>query len=134
MADDENIEFLFGVEKSASGASWITPKNYQENIKDLFVQEFNISEILARLLVIRNYNINEAKDFLNPKILNLMPDPLTLIDMDKTIERLTIAVNKKETICFCKVQTLITNPQTHLNLYLLSLCGSLPLSPDGIPM
>ena len=98
MSENANVEFLFGVEKSSSGASWIAPKNYQENIKDLFIQELNISENLARLLVIRNYTINDAKDFLNPKIENLMPDPLTLIDMDKTIKRLTEAVNKKETI------------------------------------
>ena len=43
------------------------------NLDKLVIQELNISENLARLLVIRNYTLNDAKDFLNPKIENLMP-------------------------------------------------------------
>ena len=53
MSEDANVEFLFGVEKSASGASWIAPKNYQENIKDLFIQELNMSHFRKYFLLCR---------------------------------------------------------------------------------
>ncbi len=96
--NDKVTSFLFGVEKSVSGASWIAPKKAKENLKDLFIQEFDLSEAMSELLVNRNFNIEELTNFFDPKIKNLMPDPLVLKDMDKTIERLLKAVLNKETI------------------------------------
>ena len=98
MDMNEEHLFLFEVEKSASGASWIAPKKTQENIKELFIQNFNLSDAMSELLVNRNYKIEDLPDFFDPKIKNLMPDPSTLIDMDKSVDRLTKAILNKETI------------------------------------
>jgi len=98
MDMNEDHLFLFEVEQSASGASWIAPKKTQENIKELFIQNFNLSDAMSELLVNRNYKIEDLPDFFDPKIKNLMPDPSTLIDMDKSVERLTKAILNKETI------------------------------------
>ena len=96
--NDHATSFLFGVEQSVSGASWIAPKKAKENLKDLFKQEFDLTEAMSELLVNRNFNIEELSNFFDPKIKNLMPDPLVLKDMDKTINRLLKAILDKETI------------------------------------
>ena len=96
--NDHATSFLFGVERSVSGASWIAPKKAKENLKDLFKQEFDLTEAMSELLVNRNFNIEELSNFFDPKIKNLMPDPLVLKDMDKTINRLLKAILDKETI------------------------------------
>ena len=96
--NDRTTSFLFGVEQSVSGASWIAPKKAKENLKDLFKQEFDLTEAMSELLVNRNFNIEELSNFFDPKIKNLMPDPLVLKDMDKTINRLLKAILDKETI------------------------------------
>ena len=66
-----------------------------ENLKDLFKQEFDLTEEMSELLVNRNFNIEELSNFFDPKIKNLMPDPLVLKDMDRTIDRLLKAVLEK---------------------------------------
>ena len=53
---------------------------------------------MSELLVNRSYKIEDLPDLFDPKIKNLMPDPSTLIDMDKSVERLTKAILNKETI------------------------------------
>ena len=96
--NDHATSFLFGVEQSVSGASWIAPKKAKENLIDLFKQEFDLTGAMSELLVNRNFNIEELSNFFDPKIKNLMPDPLVLKDMDKTINRLLKAILDKETI------------------------------------
>ena len=96
--NDHATSFLFGVERSVSGASWNAPKKAKENLIDLFKQEFDLTGAMSELLVNRNFNIEELSNFFDPKIKNLMPDPLVLKDMDKTINRLLKAILDKETI------------------------------------
>ena len=45
--DNEEEVFLFGVETSASGASWIPPQKAKTNLKELFILQILTS--LARL-------------------------------------------------------------------------------------
>ena len=44
--NDHATSFLFGVEQSVSGASWIAPKKAKENLKDIFKQEFELTEAM----------------------------------------------------------------------------------------
>ena len=89
-----NLEeaFLFGVDKSASGASWIAPKKAKQNLKELFMQRFDLSEAMSELLVNRDFKLDDLSDYFDPKIKNLMPDPSILIDMDKSVERILKAI------------------------------------------
>ena len=95
-----NLEeaFLFGVDKSASGASWIAPKKAKQNLKELFMQRFDLSEAMSELLVNRDFKLDDLSDFFDPKIKNLMPDPSILIDMDKSVERILKAIINNEII------------------------------------
>ena len=46
-----------------------------------------MSEIVAKLLSIRKKNIKDVELFLNPKIKNLLPNPLKLKDMKQAIDK-----------------------------------------------
>tara|TARA_B110000196_G_scaffold242268_1_gene210793 strand:- start:726 stop:2477 length:1752 start_codon:yes stop_codon:yes gene_type:complete len=59
-------------------------------------QKNNISILLSRLLHIRNIDSNNINEFLNPDLINNIPDPFTLIDMDKAINRVIQAISNNE--------------------------------------
>ncbi|WP_370931178.1 single-stranded-DNA-specific exonuclease RecJ [Bartonella sp. DGB1] len=61
-------------------------------------QKKNIPEIIARILVARGVTEAEVEDFLDPKIKNTLPDPLTLKDMDRCGEILVNAILSKQKI------------------------------------
>jgi len=56
------------------------------------------SAVLARLLIARGVRPEEAADYLNPTLKQLLPEPLTLKDMDKAVARSAAAVQGGETI------------------------------------
>ena len=71
---------------SVSGKNWIFKEfNSSDVIK--FVEDFSISEIVAKLLSIRKKNIDDISQFLDPKIKNLLPNPSRLKDMKSAIDR-----------------------------------------------
>ncbi len=73
----------------------------EQNEKDIsfFTQKFNISDILAKILINRGINDAESmQNFLYPKIKNLMPDPFLLKDMDRAAKRIVESIINKEKI------------------------------------
>ena len=66
---------------SVSGKNWII-KKYNHETANYLKDNFNLSEIISRLLSIRNIKIEEVNLFLNPKIKNLLPNPFILKDME----------------------------------------------------
>lgn len=64
-----------------------------------YMQLFDITEVEARLIVMRGIEEKEVSDFLDPKMRKLIPDPLHLKDMDKAIERTCQAIEKGQKIC-----------------------------------
>tara|TARA_B100000686_G_C16788002_1_gene976553 strand:+ start:1796 stop:3544 length:1749 start_codon:yes stop_codon:yes gene_type:complete len=71
---------------SVSGKNWIFKKfDHSDVIK--YVEDFEITEIVAKLLSIRKKNIDDVGQFLDPKIKNLLPNPLNLKDMKNAIDR-----------------------------------------------
>ena len=61
-------------------------------------QQTELHEAICSILVRNNVRPNEAQAYLNPKIRELMPDPSTLLDMDKAVDRFIEALNKQEKI------------------------------------
>ena len=82
---------------SVSGKDWIL-KNYNEETVNFFKDNFNLSEIVSKLIAIRNIKAEDVKLFLNPKIKNLLPNPFILKDMEKAVYRTILAIQKKEKI------------------------------------
>ncbi len=63
-----------------------------------FTQKLEISPFLARLLVMRGYDLASAPLFLEPSLKRHLPDPLILKDMDKAVARLIEAIIGQEKI------------------------------------
>ncbi len=82
---------------SVLGKDWIS-KNYNEETASFLKENFSLSEILSRLIAIRNIKMEEVKLFLNPRIKNLLPNPFILKDMEKAVDRTIKAISKKEKI------------------------------------
>ena len=59
-------------------------------------KNFEIDEIIAKILANKQILPEEASNFLNPRIKNLMPNPFCLKDMEKATERIIKAIKAKE--------------------------------------
>ena len=82
---------------SVTGKNWILRKFDQEKI--LFLKDnFFLDEIVAKLLTLRNIENKDIKNFLNPSIKNFLPNPNTLLDMEKSSLRTSQAIKNKEKI------------------------------------
>ena len=82
---------------SVSGKKWIL-KNFDSSDVSKFSELYSLSETVAKLLSIRKKNIEDINLFLDPKIKNLLPNPLHLKDMKKAIDRTYDSISKKESI------------------------------------
>lgn len=74
-------------------------KEVDSSLVERYMQLFEITEIEARLIAMRGIEEEEVPNFLEPKMRNLMPDPMHLKDMDKAIERAVEAIEKNQKIC-----------------------------------
>ena len=75
-----------------------TPTPQKQEAAERLAKELNISPILGQLLIERNITtVTEAKRFFRPSLTELH-DPFLFTDMDKAVERLNIALGRKERI------------------------------------
>ena len=84
-------------DNSVLGKNWIS-KRYNEDQVNFLKENFDLSEIVSKLIAIRNINIEEVKLFLNPKIKNFLPNPFILKDMEKAADRTVKAIKNNEKI------------------------------------
>ena len=84
-------------DNSVLGKNWIS-KGYNEDQVNFLKENFDLSEIVSKLIAIRNINIEEVKLFLNPKIKNFLPNPFILKDMEKAADRTVKAIKNNEKI------------------------------------
>jgi len=71
---------------SVSGKKW-KYKKFNSSDVSIYAEKYSLSDIVAKLLSIRKKNIKNIDSFLNPKIKNLLPNPMQLKDMDAAIKR-----------------------------------------------
>ena len=84
--------------KSSCGKYWRS-RDYDEGFISDLVRVLKISDLLARLLSSRVSSLEEAEQFLDPKIKSQLPDPMHLKDMEQAIERTIKAIQASEKIC-----------------------------------
>ena len=82
---------------SVSGKNWLFKKFDSSDIIK-FSENYSLTEIVAKLLSIRKKNIDNIDLFLNPKIKNLLPNPLHLKDMKSAIDRTYKSIINEELI------------------------------------
>ena len=82
---------------SVTGKNWILKNFDQEQI--VFIKEnFSLDEIIAKLLVLRKIKKEEINNFLKPSIKNFLPNPYNILDMEKSTNRVTDSIERKEKI------------------------------------
>ena len=75
---------------------WKIKKIDNETIKE-YMDEFNVEEITAKLLLSKDIKKEKVESFLNPNINNLY-NPFLLQDMDKLVDRILKAKENKEKV------------------------------------
>ncbi|MEJ6771613.1 MAG: single-stranded-DNA-specific exonuclease RecJ, partial [Pelagibacteraceae bacterium] len=86
------------IKNSVSDRNWILSK-FDENKVKKATQELGVSEVLCRLLAIRNVQADQSLDFLNPKIKNSMPNPFLLKSMDEAVKLIIKHIKEGSHIC-----------------------------------
>jgi single-stranded-DNA-specific exonuclease len=83
---------------SALGSVW-EEKEYNPLLVQKIIQEHKISDVLARILVKKNVNLEDIANFLDPKIKNIIPSPFHLLDMEKGVVHIISAIKNNKKIC-----------------------------------
>ena len=82
---------------SVNGKNWVLKKFIEEDVFYL-KENFLLDEITSKLLSIRKIKKEDVKSFLNPSIKNFLPNPNSLLDMEKATLRTIKSINLKEKI------------------------------------
>ena len=82
---------------SISGKNWIL-KEYNQADLNFIKENFFLDEVTSKLLSIRKIKREDVNSFLNPSIKNFLPNPNTLIDMEKSTSRTSMAISNNEKI------------------------------------
>lgn len=89
---------FLGVEKSLTGRSWSSPDPDLERLAEGLAQKCALPLAVGRVLAERGVQAEMADAYLSPKLRDLLPDPLTLRDMEQAAERLVTALVSGERI------------------------------------
>lgn len=87
----------FGVWRSFSGRHWILREAPADAVRAL-TETNDVSAALARILAARGVAPGALADVLSPTLKRLLPEPLTLKDMDKAVARTRAALESNERI------------------------------------
>ena len=89
---------FLAVEHSATGRRWIGPDIEQDRRAQALQQATGLPQALCQVLARRGVTGENAADFLEPSLKNLMPDQRSMKDMEKAAARLLQALQSRERI------------------------------------
>lgn len=90
---------FLGIERSLLGQSWRERLDGSAAVQAVAIgQTHGVPDLLARILAARGQTAATARDYLEPSLRDLMPDPATLRDMAAAVHRLARAVEQRETV------------------------------------
>jgi single-stranded-DNA-specific exonuclease len=96
---DTGPSAFLGVETSARGFTWRERLGRGDaNIATMIAQQHGLPELLGRILAARGIGVDDVPVTLEPTIKALMPDPATLVDMEKAAARLADAIQKRQRV------------------------------------
>lgn len=72
-------------------------RRYDENIVNEYIDRFNISTVLAKLLIARDVKINDVDKYINTTLQDLY-DPFLMKDMDKLVDRVILAKERSDKV------------------------------------
>jgi single-stranded-DNA-specific exonuclease len=90
---------FLNVSASLTGRRWVARLDEPMQREALaMAQVHGLRDSLARVLAGRGVVAADLPDYLEPTLRTLMPDPSTLRDMDKAVERLVQAIERRENV------------------------------------
>ncbi|GAA6179803.1 single-stranded-DNA-specific exonuclease RecJ [Shimia sp. NS0008-38b] len=90
-------DFL-GVSESLTGRRWVGPDVETTRTAERLAQDTALPPALCAVLARRGVSANEAASFLEPKLVDLLPDPRDLKDMQVAAARFLAAVSARQKI------------------------------------
>ncbi len=87
-----------GVTHSVTGRYWCDLAEDQGRMAQAMAQRTDIAPHLCRILARQQVSLDDAEDYLEPTMTRFMPDPSSLLDMDKAVERFVVALENRENI------------------------------------
>jgi len=90
---------FLGVTRSATGRVWRDRLDRRGAARALAIaQRYQVPEMLARIIAGRGIDIDAVEDFLDPTIRKLLPDPLTVTEMEAAAKRIADAAVRGEKV------------------------------------
>lgn len=86
------------VSESLTGRRWVGPSLEEDRLAQALARDEGLAHPLALTLVRRGVGPGDARGFLDPRLRDLLPDPLRLRDMGAAADRLLQAVRARERI------------------------------------
>jgi len=93
--DYEPDSGFLGVGRSLTGRRWM-PRLSDDRLALQLAQQTDIPELLARVLAARGVTVETCEAHLNPTLKEFLPDPSSLMDMDRAAERIADAITSSE--------------------------------------
>lgn len=91
--------FFLNVARSVTGYAWVDALDgFTKNNALAISQKYGFPDQLSCVLAARNVDESEAERFIDPKLRDLLPDPLLLTDMGKAAERIEVAIINREKV------------------------------------
>lgn len=93
------VPAFLGVTQSATGRVWRDRLDPRGAARALAIaQRYQVPEMLARIIAGRGIDIDAVDDFLDPTIRKLLPDPLTVTEMEAAAKRIADAAARGEKV------------------------------------
>ncbi|WP_323040504.1 single-stranded-DNA-specific exonuclease RecJ [Gemmobacter sp.] len=89
---------FLGVEASLTGRRWVGLSDDQDRLAEAIAQGQRLPLPVARVLARRGVAVDEAPGFLAPALRDLLPDPMTLRDMEPAADRFLHALKHRQRI------------------------------------
>ena len=90
---------ILGVERSVRGQPWASRLDAAGEARALAIAQVGgHGDLLSRILAARGVAPEAVEAYLDPSIRDLMPDPSSLVDMDRAVDRLAAAVSAGTTV------------------------------------
>ena len=95
----ESVPAFLGVTQSATGRVWRDRLDPRGAARALAIaKRYQVPEMLARIIAGRGIDIDAVDDFLDPTIRKLLPDPLTVTEMEAAAKRIADAAARGEKV------------------------------------
>ena len=105
-----SVTHMLGKDKlSLTGKRWLL-KDADERQALAISQRLNVPEILGRVLADRGLDVEQAPDFLEPKLKTQLPNPLHLKDMTRPLNVCAKPFRPKKTLQFLAIMMWMARP------------------------